>query len=55
VIKSEKRLGGACGTYGEKINAYRLWWENLIGKAHLEVPIIDGSTNIRFFLKDMEG
>jgi hypothetical protein len=45
-------LGGACGRYGEKINAYRLWWEILISRAHLEVLMLDGSIIIRFFLKD---
>jgi hypothetical protein len=42
MIKSRMRWAGACNTYGEKRGTYKVWWGNLMERAHLEDPSIEG-------------
>jgi hypothetical protein len=35
-------MGGACGTYGERRRAYRIWWGDLMERDNLEDLGLEG-------------
>jgi hypothetical protein len=44
---------GACGTYGEHRDAYRIVWRNLEGESHCEDLGVDGRIILKYiFIKE---
>jgi hypothetical protein len=47
----KNEIGGACSTYGEKIDVHRFWWGNLRLRDHLEDPGVDGRVILRWIFR----
>jgi hypothetical protein len=48
-------MGGACGTYGSRRGAYRVWWGDMRERNHLEDLGVDGETIFKLICKKWNG
>jgi len=44
-------MGEACSRYGERRDAYRVWWGNLREKDYFEDPGVDGRIILRWIFR----
>ena len=45
------KISRARSTYGQRKDAYRVWWGNLRGEGHLEEPGVDETTALKYIFE----